>query len=75
MCPPAASPTMGLMTASTIARPPAPRRTPSAGHRPPTNDTILGRVGGWCFDHRRAAVGMWIVTLALVFAAAGMVGP
>jgi putative drug exporter of the RND superfamily len=38
-------------------------------------DTTLGRVGGWCFDHRIAAVGVWLLGLAAVFGAAGAIGP
>ena len=37
--------------------------------------TTLGRVGGWCFDHRIAAVGVWVLGLAAVFGAAGAIGP
>ncbi len=75
MCAPADSKTMTPMTASPIALAPAPRPNPSSGNRPPPRGTALGRVGGWCFEHRRATVALWVVALALVFAAAGMVGP
>jgi RND superfamily putative drug exporter len=37
--------------------------------------TTLTRVGGWCFDHRIAAVGVWLLGLAAVFGAAGAIGP
>jgi putative drug exporter of the RND superfamily len=37
--------------------------------------TTLCRVGGWCFDHRIAAVGVWLLGLAAVFGAAGAIGP
>src|SRR5215207_8343573 len=37
--------------------------------------TTLGRVGGWCFDHRIGAVGVWLLGLAAVFGAAGAIGP
>ena len=37
--------------------------------------TTLSRVGGWCFDHRVAAVGVWLVGLATVFGVAGAIGP
>ncbi|HKA83629.1 MAG TPA: MMPL family transporter [Acidimicrobiales bacterium] len=38
-------------------------------------DTALSRIGGWCFDHRIAAVGIWLVGLAVVLGAAGVIGP
>ncbi len=38
-------------------------------------DTTLSRLGGWCFDHRIAAVGVWLLGLAAVFGAAGAIGP
>ena len=75
MCAAADRKTMAPMTASPIALAPAPRPNPSSGHRPPPRATALGRVGGWCFEHRRATVALWVVALALVFAAAGTVGP
>ena len=65
----------GPMTTSTIALAPAPHPNPSAGHQPPTRGTLLGRVGGWCFEHRRATVALWVVALGLLFAAVGVVGP
>jgi RND superfamily putative drug exporter len=37
--------------------------------------TLLTRVSGWCFDHRMAAVGVWVLGLVAVFAAAGAIGP
>jgi RND superfamily putative drug exporter len=37
--------------------------------------TKLSRVGGWCFDHRIAAVGVWLLGLATVLGAAGAIGP
>jgi putative drug exporter of the RND superfamily len=49
-------------------------------HPDPTDDTSrkpgwLARLGGWCFGHRLAAVGLWVFALILVFGAAGAVGP
>ena len=35
----------------------------------------LARLGGWCFDHRLAAVGLWLFALVVVFGAVGAVGP
>ena len=39
-----------------------------------TSPTLLGPVAGWCFDHRAKAVGLWLVALVTIFAAAGTVG-
>ncbi|MDH3680233.1 MAG: MMPL family transporter [Acidimicrobiia bacterium] len=36
---------------------------------------MLARVSAWCFDHRMAALGLWLVGLFAVFGAAGAVGP
>jgi putative drug exporter of the RND superfamily len=35
----------------------------------------MRRIGAWCFDHRLAAVGVWLLALAAVLGAAGAVGP
>ncbi len=35
---------------------------------------MLGRLAGWCFDHRIKAVGLWLVALFTIFGAAGTVG-
>jgi putative drug exporter of the RND superfamily len=35
----------------------------------------MRRIGAWCFDHRIAAVGVWLLALAAVFGAAGAIGP
>ncbi len=34
----------------------------------------LGRIGGWCFDHRLKATLLWVVGLVAIFGAAGTVG-
>lgn len=39
-----------------------------------TSPTFLGRVAGWCFDHRAKAIGLWLVALVTIFGAAGTVG-
>jgi RND superfamily putative drug exporter len=39
------------------------------------NNGVLGRLGGWCFDHRRTTLGLWAAVAVVVFAAAGVVGP
>jgi RND superfamily putative drug exporter len=41
----------------------------------PRRATTLTRVGGWCFDHRIAAVGVWLVGSVTVLGAAGAIGP
>jgi len=69
---------MGAMPTSLVDRPPV---TPSpvadrpGGAPPPGSDSLLGRLGGWCFDHRRATLGLWAAVLVVVLAAAGAVGP
>ena len=35
----------------------------------------LARIGAWCYDHRKAAVGIWLAALVVVFGAAGAIGP
>ena len=34
----------------------------------------LARIGAWCFDHRKAAVGIWLAALIVVFGAAASIG-
>ena len=36
---------------------------------------LLARIGAWCFDHRTAAVGVWLAALVVVFAGAAAIGP
>ena len=36
--------------------------------------SLLARLGGWCYDHRKAAVGIWFAGLLVVFGAAGLFG-
>jgi putative drug exporter of the RND superfamily len=61
---------MSAMTASTTTRPPSS----APGHPLPPDDTALGRIGGWCFDHRMAAVCLWLTALVVVAAGAGTWG-
>ncbi len=68
MCPPAGMATIDAMRESTTTSPPAPG---PAG----TKATVLARVGGWCFDHRLRAVGLWLAGLVAVLGAAGAIGP
>jgi len=49
-------------------------RPTTAPPPPPFTASLLGRVGGWCFDHRRAAVGLWLTALVVIFGAAGVAG-
>jgi RND superfamily putative drug exporter len=70
MCPPTGIGTMGLMHTST--RTTRPLTTAAPGTRRP--GTLLGRVAGWCFDHRIKAVGLWLVALFAIFGAAGAAG-
>ena len=45
----------------------------TAPNLPPSG--LLARMVGWCFDHRRATLGIWVATLVAIFAAAGALGP
>ena len=58
----------------TIDKAPRPADVPSV-EAPPREPALLGRVAGWCFDHRGRAVGLWVLALALILGAAGAVGP
>ena len=58
------------MTTSALERPSLPARTPP----PPTGATLLGRIGGWCFDHGGKAAALWLTALIVVVAAAGVWG-
>jgi RND superfamily putative drug exporter len=56
---------------STLAPPsPVTHAGPALGRT-----SVLGRLGGWCFDHRKATVGLWVAVLVAVFAAAAAIGP
>jgi putative drug exporter of the RND superfamily len=37
--------------------------------------TTLTRVSGWCFDHPRRAIVLWLAALVAVFGGAGAIGP
>ena len=47
--------------------------TPS-GTAPPDPSSLLARLGAWSYDHRKPAVGFWIVALLLIFGAAVAIG-
>jgi RND superfamily putative drug exporter len=40
----------------------------------PNPSSVLARLGGWSYDHRRRAVGIWFAALLVIFAAAGAIG-
>jgi putative drug exporter of the RND superfamily len=40
----------------------------------PAPTGLLARIGAWCFDHRKAAVGIWLAALIVVFGAAATIG-
>ena len=64
-----------MRTLATTTRPMTP--APAAGRggeRPGRRATVLGRIAGWCFDHRFKAVGVWLAALFTIFAAAGATG-
>jgi putative drug exporter of the RND superfamily len=39
-----------------------------------TETTTLGRVGGWCYDHRRAVLVLWVIAIIGVTVLAQVVG-
>jgi RND superfamily putative drug exporter len=64
------------ITPSAPPAPPSPRTAVDGGRgAPPPSGSVLGRVGGWCFDHPRATLGLWAAVLVAALAAAGAVGP
>jgi putative drug exporter of the RND superfamily len=50
------------------------RPTPPPLPPPRSAGPLLGRLGGWCFDHGSAAIGLWLTALVLTVAAAGTAG-
>ena len=67
-------PTPTAPTSPTAPSNPTTTPTSGAGGTPRRPSTILGRVAGWCFDHRGRAVGIWLVALLTIFAAAAALG-
>ncbi len=66
-----------MRTSATTAIPttsPATLTSNAGGVRAQRQPTLLGRVAGWCFDHRLKAVGLWFVALLMIFGAAGTMG-
>ncbi|MEO5840108.1 MAG: MMPL family transporter [Acidimicrobiales bacterium] len=62
----------------TVTAPTSPATHQIAGNGGRTNGppvTLLGRIAGWCFDHRIKAVVLWLVALFTIFGAAGVAGP
>jgi RND superfamily putative drug exporter len=77
MWPPPEIPDDGHMrtsTTTTTTWPTTPATTGGGGTPPARPATLLGRIAGWCFDHRIETVGVWLVALFTVFAAAGVAG-
>jgi len=64
-----------MQTATAPPRPTTPRTVRPSGDPAERRGPLLGRIGGWCFDHRRKAVGLWLVALVAVFGAVAAVGP
>ena len=65
----------GLMrTLAATTRPTTPHSSGRGGAPARRQATLLGRIVGWCFDHRIKAVGLWLVALFTIFGAAGAVG-
>ena len=64
----------GLMRPSTASTSPRHPDHRQGGEPTAANVTLLGRVAGWCFDHRIKAVGLWLVAFVAIFGAAGAVG-
>ena len=44
------------------------------GRNPSHPSGLVARVGAWCYDHRKAAVGLWFAALIVVLGAAGGIG-
>jgi RND superfamily putative drug exporter len=74
--------TSAIPTARSVATPAAtlPVGSAAVGHGkpPPPHRTLpsgaLGRVGAWCYDHRKAAVGIWFAALIVILAGAAGLG-
>ncbi|HEX2576707.1 MAG TPA: MMPL family transporter [Aquihabitans sp.] len=66
------------MSTPTSTSEPHTSSTAAVGGRAPhpagPRTTSLGRLAGWCFDHRVKAVGLWLVVLVGIFVTAGSVG-
>jgi len=54
-------------TAPSVAADPSPR--PSSG-----GPGAPGRLAGWCYDHRRLVLGLWLVALVVASVVSGIVG-
>jgi RND superfamily putative drug exporter len=64
-----------MRTSTTNTSPRKPLSAGKGGEPPGRRATLLGRIAGWCFDHRIKAVGLWLAALFAVFGAAGAIGP
>ncbi|MCU1354932.1 MAG: hypothetical protein JWM89_350 [Acidimicrobiales bacterium] len=63
-----------MSTSTTTTRPTPPLAAGDGGPPPRPPASLLGRVAGWCFDHRIKAVAIWLVALFSIFGAAGALG-
>ena len=63
-----------MSTSATTTRPTTSATAGKGGEPPDRPATLLGRLAGWCFDHRIKAVGVWLAALFTIFAAAGVAG-
>lgn len=63
------------MAASAVSPPSTSHRSTSPSSTSPSSTSLLGRVAGWCFDHRIRAIGLWLVAFVAIFGAAGAAGP
>ena len=64
-----------MSTSATTTRSATPAAGGTGGDPTRRSTTLLGRLSGWCFDHRIQAVGLWLVALVVILAAAGIAGP
>ncbi|MFN0028756.1 MAG: MMPL family transporter [Acidimicrobiales bacterium] len=63
------------MRVSTTKAPQRPSGFGTGGVPVGRQNPLLARVGGWCFDHRIKAVGLWLIALFAIFGAAALAGP
>ena len=49
-------------------------RHPQINPSPSARRSGLARIGAWCYDHRKTAVGIWLAALIVIFGAAASIG-
>ncbi|MFN2504997.1 MAG: hypothetical protein ABR540_12375, partial [Acidimicrobiales bacterium] len=64
-----------MRTPTTKTTPITPPNAGTGGEPAGRRATLLGRIAGWCFDHKVKAVGLWLAALFTIFGAAGALGP